>query len=540
MFTRKTISVAGYALFFFLILCDIVVEKFPAFGIVGTIGWCISFALIVFYLLWNIYDYFILRHRFPVLTVVLLLIWTSLLLIHSFNHKNLSGEVTQEISCMLQHFSDSTDWGFAKSCFLGYPTKQFIIPSLPSLILGRTVFALQFGGAIYVLTGLFLFSFGILQYFQNKKHADIFASLFLACLFHVYYINFQFFYYEQSAYPVGFVMMLCGLFLFFLKDRKKFPLFLFGYVLLYLIFSYTSSLAVFFLACVVGLYTIVRSEIPTAKKLLLLVILTSLFVSYHVSLNTRTDIKLVKTSQRNEVLLKQDIQDAFEHLVWQNKGNPFVSPLLSGLLLFAVVCMLFDIRRWQFSIIVGWTLLVILFAVISQGYAYAGIDYRLHRAIVVFPVIYVAFLLWLKPYMHKSYERILIYFIIFLTITGLFFNFRIVKKKQLDTQSSYQFVFLKHLETVVPNMYDIQNITFIKNSDLFAFSSFDNYSVYFYPKLKSKTYEIECPRWNKMSKGIFVIDPQSKCLTDVAKDGWPNQLTDVEHNGVRYKVFLSK
>lgn len=519
-YLSKTYYYFGYLLFFLLVLGDLLTIKNPLFGKMATVLWLLSFVYFFIFALKCLVTIILRLDRFKsIFTFFLLLVWFSVLMINIPQSKNLSGETTQEISCVLNHFLASNDWGYGKTCFFGYPAKQHLLPALPSLIWGRTLFALHFGGSLYFLLGMIIFAGGILEYFQFKKSGDLVCAILLSSIFHFHFVNHFLFAFEQSIFPFSFGLIITGLFLFYLAEKNKIPLYLLGFCLLYLIFSYTPSLALYFLSIAVLLYLLLVRKASKRERLIFITLIVFTLISFYFSLRLRGDIKLWTVEVRSQKQLIGDIFQTFRHLVFQKEGTPIVSPVYNFIFITLLVSSLLFIFDWKMGIVGFWILITIIFSVVSQGYTYYGVDFRLHRATVIFPIFLAMIAGILKEFNLESKNKYLFGVMIVVFITGIYFQYSILKIKEPSRYFSF-ITWLKNNFMFGESEKMKRNLYFISEAHD-HYGSINDVLQYFIPQLISKKSFLnncDIPK----SKGIFVIRVDNPCYISLVNSSFAN------------------
>lgn len=505
--------------FIFLFITDLLAFNNPLFGKIGTVLWVFSWLFVFLFaakqfiglikLAWD-------KNLF--MTLILVFILGGIVLVNTTNPKNISGETTQEINCMLTHFESSADWGFQKTCLFGYPARQFIIPALPSLIFGRSLFALNFGGALYFVIGLIIFASGLLNYLGKNKTNDIIVSIILSFIFHIYYFNHFMFFYEQSIYPFCFTLLIGGLFLFHLTKKSSEIVFLLALSLFYLVFSYTPGLAVFFLAVLSLFFMLINKKTQFSHKIIIGVIIATSILSYLVTLKFRGDIKLIQITQ-TAINVKQDLITTFNHLLFQRNGNPLVSPILNFIFLSLIFLSLILFFGWSFFIGAVWAMSVIILSVISKGYAYYGVDFRLHRATVIFPPLFIMVAFIFKKYINKlkKLNTLLFVFLILMIASGIKFQINSLKNKP----KSKHFYFINWLiekKIIRKNSKEMINI-YLTNNTSSNYISLNDELQYFINSAKSNVMEPYCINLNLLPTrtGLIFLSKKetSFCLKNI-------------------------
>ncbi len=325
------------------------------------------------------------QHKTPV-TLLTLAIATFVVAWHWRDPRALSGEATQEIACVLSQLTTTADHGYRESCFLGYPTRQLYLPAVPTLLFGRSMAALYAGASLYLLLGLVVFTSGIVRYFRYSAIGGWMNAILVGAIFHFYYFNSLTFQYEQSAFPFGLALLAVGLFFHYRATPKPYLLVLLGYSGLYLVYAYTPSLALLGLELVTLLYWAACDERSLWGRLPLVGLVLGLLLFLVTSFSLRGDLRLHDSSGETGKQLMSDLATAFEHLLYQNHGNPMVSPLFSFVFVALVLACALGVFGKRAVPVALWIIATIIAAEVAQGYAYYGIDYRLERATVAVPV----------------------------------------------------------------------------------------------------------------------------------------------------------
>ncbi|MBU4210670.1 hypothetical protein KKC08_00465 [Patescibacteria group bacterium] len=445
---KKLYLSTGYLTFILLVIIDIFSIKFLPFGKFGTYLWFFSYLYVAIFAckcFWEIILY--IPKKKSIFTSALIIFLLFIIFKNIPLATNLSGETPQEIACALNHIEQSPDKGFRQTCLFGYPARQYFLPTLPSLFFGRSLINLHTGGALYFILGLIIFSSAILKYFNFSLFGDLVGALILSSFFHIDFFNRLLFSFEQSIFPFSFALIISGLFLHYIKDKKNTPLFLFAFILYYLIFSYTPSLSLFFFSLMIIFCLFFNKNINKKQKYFFIFLFISSLLLFLISLGFRNDIQI--TGDKNITELTSDLLLAFKHLIFQTMGINFVSPVFNFIFIFLILSPLF--LFWQNSLASLWAIAVLVIAVISRGYCYYGVDYRLHRALIIFPILFTNFVIILKKLKitkNKYIIKILCAYLIFFLSTGYIYQNQYLNTK-LSGQQTLHFNFIKKLEKIL-------------------------------------------------------------------------------------------
>lgn len=481
---------------------------FPAFGKLGTALWFVSYVLLFVFTIKCLW--FILQKTFKkesLITFVTLFIWLVIVAFHLTSWASLNGETTQEINCTLNHFQNSPDWGFSKTCLFGYPTRQYFLPALPSLIFDRSLLSLNLGGSLYFMMGIIIFAAGSIKFFNGKFAGDVLSGILLSFIFHIYFVNHFLFLFEQSIFSFSFALTASGLFLIYLREKSKEVLFLCGIINFYLIYSYTPSLALVFLIIAVLIHQ-AFINVKLRKALIFVALIT--LVSFYISLSTRGDINLVETNRAHWQVI-EDAARGIVHMIFSNQGTPALSSFLNIFFLMFVFSSLVFLFGWKAAAIAIWFIGVVILSVASKGYTYYGIDFRLHRATVIFPVFFAALAVVIQkllPTINRLHILLLIIWVFFLT-TGFCFQNALLKSRPVSPHVKI-INYINHNALIGKN----DRVTIYIDSRLTAYISLNDTLQYFLPNTGTVINEdgkCEFIKENAATKMLYLTLQNSQC-----------------------------
>ncbi len=416
-------SMMIYIVFTAIFFADIATLILPYFGKIGMVLWAISYIFFFMYAFKSfghlVQQIWIKKHFITLLIVIIMI---GIVLDHTTNPSRLWHETTQEIGCMLHQLSTADDWGFHKNCFLnGYPTQQYLLPSIPSLLWGRTLFALNFGGCLYFILGILIFSSALNRYLTHHfDNPDLLGAIILSFLPHFYQVQKLLFHYEQSIFPFSFMLIACGLFLQFLLFGFTHEIIgLIGLLCFYLINVYTTGLSCYGLVVVTILYLALTKKIPINKKIILFSIVVISIIFLIVSFSYRGKVSILDSTTFNFTNAIHDVLEACVYIVYPKDSIGFASPLLTFLLPMTIICAIsFSFGRQ--AVFAGlWCIATMVFAVTSAGYVTYGIPYRLHRMIQIIPVVMILAIYILQ---HMELHCVKKGFVLFLCLLVIFFS----------------------------------------------------------------------------------------------------------------------
>lgn len=494
----KIIFLSSLTIYLGIFLSELVSFVYEPMGKLGVFNWFVAYLFLLLFSSYYLVKLVIRKRIFTLLTVGLIVF---LILIDLTSLRNISGESTQETACALFHLNESFDLGFQQTCLFGYPAKGFLHTALLPFFIGRTHLALNLGEALIVIIGLIIF--GTALSLQRKSvGSDLAGAIGLSFLLHINYYHYTLFGYQLTTAPFAIGLVLCGLFLL-LRRQSSFCLTpLIGITLIFSIFSHTPSLAQFFLALIVLTYWGIKTRLPTRQRLFVFFIVISSLTVFILSLHYRQDINITDPSY-TLTRLKTDLLTLKDIIFFHDQGKPIVTVYFQSIFLFTILASLTFVFGWQVFIIAAWIIATIVFSVISKGYSYYGIDYRLQRSVIVFPYL-VTLLAYIGGKFRLAFSRkraILFVTLLLFLSTGILNYRRYLTSK---SESSY----LRIIRLLEPTYKFTKNRVYFDNSLSHVYGSMNDYLKYFMPYTKGEIAAADCNNFNlSQEENIFLFTP---------------------------------
>lgn len=370
------------SLLFILIIASEILSPIPHVDSLGVILWlsislifaAFTFDSLVSIIRWTVF------HRQPIPLIIIIALFVF------FTREaglpiNFSNETAREIACGLDALTFQTGW--QTTCYFGYPVRQFLAPAIVPLLLGRTLFALNFGAVILLFSSLTIFASGLIKFWRPTKATAIFvftiASLFNFRFFHIWTAFF-----EQSLYPLIFCFTLVGLFLHYQAKSKPIYLWLLGLLFLQLAHAYPTTLALLAL----GVFLLTHRAIYPTHSLTRRHIGQIIFgttISLLASLSYRQDLKLISDIDNQPLL--STIHESTQLFLGITTTNPLLTHLFAPILILAIVS-LFLYKPTKFRILTSaWVLGVIAVSLFAAGVGDQSTLFKLHRILIIFPIL---------------------------------------------------------------------------------------------------------------------------------------------------------
>ncbi len=515
-FLRNKKFKLSLVLFLALAWVDLLSLVWPNLGKAGVIIWFLSICALSIVALKQLLS--LVKVAWKTKNFASLLSLLIILVLAAFNMtqaRSISGETTQEVACALEHFKKSIDWGYQQSCFLGYSARQYYLPALPSLILGRNQLALNLGGTLYFWLGISLFIVGVLKSNQFRTKQDLAAAAGIISVLHFYFFNHFFFnQFEQSIFPLSLGLAGFGLYLLFRKTSEIFYLPLIGVVLHWLVYAYTPSLAL--IPLLIFLLFVTSFKLNKNRKTALLtsflVVLAIIGINLPLSFQFRHDVRLF--GEENQITnSKPEFLKIVQHFSFKPQEEPFFSTSFTIIFWSTLVLSLILIPSLETIGLIAWTLAAMFAATFSQGYAYYHLAFRAHRALVIFPAtIY----LFYKVLTRIKTKKILFYGLyLLLLIDGLRFSHQYLNNRQPDP-------YLQVITSLEKNSNledEQQKQVYFSQSAMANIGSLADFTQYFWPKTSIKTFSPE-EKTNCLPKDYdyLVLDTSQDCWNTLRND----------------------
>lgn len=300
----------------------------------------------------------------------------------------LSGETTQEVACGVQALTSVWD-GWQRTCFLGYPLRQYVAMAVPTFLFGRSLLFLHVGVAAAFLGGVLVYLSAIVM--SKRSQLAVAVGLFaMGVLFHARFVTYALFRFEQSIVPMIAGLYLVGTYLHYRRSHHSVHLSVATLVCVLALSGYTPVLVYLPLVMLCSWSLWMRME--RKQRIRLYIALLCIIAASLVSLTYRQDLKLVTGEGLGH--WRNDIVQGMQFMFFINGRYPYGSIVLKlSLALAGVYLTLFSSAGRVFVL---WAVGVIIASVLSKGYTWYGVDFRLHRTIVLLPVIFGA-LQWYAP-----------------------------------------------------------------------------------------------------------------------------------------------
>ncbi len=441
--------------------------------------------------------------RYLIMTVFLLILAFFVIQIGNYGLADLSYESTQQTVAGIEAF-DQTDWNYTGKGFIQYPMKQYLINAVPSLVLGRSFFALNLGFALPFLIGLIML-FIDLRRFLAANEMDEKYALFPICMISFSpYIDEFYGIFEQTITPVSYVMMVIALFLRAVRKPCLGTFILLTSCVSMLPFLYTPALAFMGLFIVIALLHAVliftgRSvcsdtrgrDLYYALSMMIPAVSTGLF--FVCTIISKREDRFLETYNDFDPDKHKEYFDAFTRFFTE------ADSLFFGIFgLFVLVYMLGSLfmRFKIYDLIVSlWCVVTAYFSYMMPGVAekfnfYYGKELLPQRAMVIIPVLSICMLFAVIDFIKVHNIRLRNDIVVIVSLAFLLMGIGSLFKPHVantynNWTRSMNFI-VKHLDTMTEshgNDYDDEIVIAIHSDNGLYIHPYD-YLRYFYPNAK--------------------------------------------------------
>lgn len=326
------------------------------------------------------------------------------------------------------HGYTQNDLNYHGVAFLNYPARQYLIVALPSLLLGKSTWALHFGYAQLVLTGYFYMAAGLARLTAGKGLHVRLSLLPLLFLFATPVVGEFYLVFEQTILPLALAMILTGgLLLSAANTSEPIAAFVLAWAGAACAYFYTPAIALLPVVAYYLFHRIRSAEKTTIPGMVLYSVVAYIAVFVLLSFvagegrgDGVTDAALgfspVQAASTVWGLLENDSAGLYG---WFGLLN---IPIIAYLLLSFVYGN--GKTHWLFS---WWLILVVFASVFIKGHLVFDYRYQIaFRTLFIFPFLYVAFYCalerWFKnrSWLHKNnLFNFVVLFLILLSVINI-------------------------------------------------------------------------------------------------------------------------
>ena len=417
----------------------------------------------------------------------------------------LSYESTQEATAGLNALKES-DWNYTGTGYIGYPVKAYILNAIPSVLLGRSFFALNLGFAIPFLTGLILLFIEIRKYLKFKNLQESLALLPVIMIVFFPYVNEYYHIFEQTITPVGYAMIVIALFFRAVRRSDLLTFLMLSWNACMLPFIYTPALAFMELVSVIGICTAVMTAkgrsvfnpfLPASKRWyitsVITVSVTPLLFFACTLIKKREDRFL--TTYNEEIASDRYGTFIKSFMKFFTDSNSLFFGIFGALVLFYIVSSLLMRFRIHDLVISLWCIGTALFSFLLPGAA-ARFDFEYdpnvlaQRNMVTVPVLAVSMFIILSDYIRRNSIAIRKDFVAIISAVFLIFGLSSLTSTHKGFNYMNYSQSMKYIMTYLQEAAEYHGlgfedeITIVIHSENNLYEHPIDYTCYFFPNAK--------------------------------------------------------
>jgi hypothetical protein len=282
-------------------------------------------------------------------------------------------------------------------------------------------------------------------------------------------------------------------------------------IILYILFSYTPSLALVPLVIIYLAAQILNKKMPSGRRILPVILFILVAAELVHSLLIRRDLQIGNHYPGGLTALARDIGTTLTNFGFHTLPYAFASPIFTGILIGIVVLPLIGIFGTVPLLISVWALITLCIVIASKGFSYYALEFRIHRLLVVIPILYTSAVWVLRSYGKQLRYRTLALLTAGILFSGFFYYQIFQTNRPVNTQ--YPFILWLSDQLNGPD----ESVWLLYHSvDYYNLASVNDTVQYFKPKM---TVQID---WkNDFSQehcsypetpGIIIIPSESPCL----------------------------
>lgn len=298
-------------------------------------------------------------------------------------------EATQEVGAALEKLG-GPGFGYTETSFLGYPNRQYMVASAPTLLGGRSVTSLRLGFAAPFVLGVLVFAVGLSRSIDGlSDNPRFWSGLAGLSLFTFPYVVMAVRDFEQVITPLTYTLLATGWLLLVLAERRLLWALPFAWFGAMLGAAYTPALSPWVLLLLALGWGTLRWRREAGAALVLAGVWLYVAVVGCAFLSVRTDVltHASRDLQLDEVSAR--LLDGGE-LLLSLVGQGFAGVLMTlPLLLYLATAVPFA-NGWKHAVVGWWFLATVAVSVVLPGYASPPADLAIKRAITALPPVLAA------------------------------------------------------------------------------------------------------------------------------------------------------
>lgn len=298
------------------------------------------------------------------------------------------------------HNIQQYDFGYTKTGFIGYPSRQYYIYALPSILLGKQIWSLNLGFVYPLFLGCMLFYAGIktLSVAKNAHHHYIPLILTLSIFLFPYVLPFSL-HFEQSIMPLAMSLHAIS---WVIKARFK-PHILDFLCLMWIGTTlgtmYTPAYASWLLMIIACATFCITSFQRRLFNISAAWTISGVVTAIYGILALQSMIKVENGLELNTLLDSSTrILSGFSVFFSLHSTRIFIGPLLYLPIIVYILSSLIGKNGRYHMALMLWICAVVISSVIMRGYANPPPELAIHRSMIIIPPLLIGFYLWIVQF----------------------------------------------------------------------------------------------------------------------------------------------
>lgn len=455
------------------------------------------------------------KNLWGLFTLLIIVLFTSFQLNKfplEINHESAS-----EVYEGLTNFQKN-DLSYTKSGFLGYPARQYIITSLPSLG-NRSVIAYRLGFLLPFYIGVLLFYSGLVSWCEKNNIKRKYASLPLIAIFNFPFIVVYLRLFEQTILPLSFTLSALGWLLLVLTNFSFYSLIAFIWIFAMLTTSYTPAITSWIIITIFLSWYIFKNIIHRKVRIPLLTgsaILVSAFFLYNtLSLSVHTNLT-DKKWHSDRISLSQRLTETFEYFATGKRANiygheiSFIDPALITAVNLYLITSIIGFLGLEHAVLGILIIAGVLVSGIMYGYADPPPQLAIQRAMTIVPFVLLGIFDAIKKLKITGDKLLFIALYILLFLFGLYNITTAYQRWQLVTDPR-TLVLRETLETIKKyNISTKDRIYLGVFSDENTIEFFEDQLKYFFPSYQLLSIN-NCKNIPNFKPAIYYFTENNQC-----------------------------
>ncbi|OGG00722.1 hypothetical protein A2153_00330 [Candidatus Gottesmanbacteria bacterium RBG_16_38_7b] len=455
-----------------------------------------------------------------------------IVIVVSYNLENfplfLSGETTQHLAASLTNWKEP-DLGFTRTIQLGFPSRQFLLLSLPSLIFGQSIITERSMYLFIFVFGILMFYTGLRVYYRNKPQINQVSSLLILAITSIPAVQTLYRIFDIPILPMSFFFISIGLFTISQVYKSVWAITAFTWSLTMLATTYTPGISAWIFMTGITFMLILKNLFKSKDYYFTYLLSICLLVSITIGLNAlffRSDIRINDTDMPTNQENISKVISTYEYVFVKNFDMWGIQMPFLGYVMFVPVVLylvggilgIWGIPHFIFSI---WVLTTITIAGLSKGYSNPSPLWAVYRQPVILPVILTGLADVVIQKKITIPNKILYLLFIILIGYSLYISANLIESWNINSTSDLRLPVLRDaLKTArkysINPRSPIQLVTYAQNPEL---KFMPDHLLYFFPNAQYDVPENSCLNNFDLRKNALIYTNNNSCFQYLQQKG---------------------